>query len=918
KARPATGGTYYRLLSQLGTTSGTEPETFNPGLGVDSFTATNASVPYHPSDKINLNYDNRAGVWDPANPKNWEPLAFFTNAADRMLRSQAFVGADGRMICLTNIMVWPTNNYDAAVHRVLQVAANLYDATGQTNYLNVVPGQPQYPTVFRPYLRKEFINGFTNVYIAGYQRQDLVGDILDPEGFVRKSAYWDLDGTNVVEQIPLNPNPLTVQPMALGVPMVIGAKKGLPNFNELAVETAIQVQRNVQLFRPNANSLPAQTNEFYILGITNLFGLEAWNSYQAAYPRPLQLAIEVDFDMAIVSSNGAQIQWPATFVAGSPPVSKTFTAQLSIPSGTWSGRQFQVPIMTNHIFLTNSVYTPVSYPRFRPAASNVFAGLPTTPNQFFIPDWNLRMTNRVRFILTDGVRIIDYANIDRLTWGTNIIDAMVLENDRQGASQSSQPWLMNRFAGTQLLNDPTEGLVNQLMMSAGFLGVGEGIWRNYAGEAISGRDKDLAIDAFRAFAFQASPQYFPGRGNPVSANGLIAQAPFTPTKRLVLDRRYQVNDPLVHYTAGDLAIHSGAQDAISLPPGTAQSTNNFVAQSIGEVNNKYTPWPGDSLESQKQKDSSSNQAIQQDPLYTDPLAINSDAWNFPTNKLPNIGWMGRVHRGTPWQSLFFKADRRTQTDSLGQITAGPPMDEAQWIKSDRGTVSLVGNGSTMPRRDWSFAGLFTTAPSVSATRGQLSINQPGEASWSAVLAGVLTLTNDQSGGISAMAMSSQTEPVVIQPGSDAMRYMVDGINNVRTAQFGGQYRQLGDILSVPQLTVDSPFMNRRGGGQGILDLVDDAAMERIPQQIMSLLRLGEPRFVIYAFGQTLKPAPFSIVLDPDYTGLVTNYQVTGEAALRSVVRFERIPPVVQPSGLVNTNEFKYQAVVIETKVLPPQ
>jgi hypothetical protein len=53
---------------------------------------------------------------------------------------------------------------------------------------------------------------------------------------------------------------------------------------------------------------------------------------------------------------------------------------------------------------------------------------------------------------------------------------------------------------------------------------------------------------------------------------------------------------------------------------------------------------------------------------------------------------------------------------------------------------------------------------------------------------------------------------------------------------------------------------------------------------MSLLKVGEPRFVIYAWGQSLKPARLGFVaidqplsgpsIDPD-TKLVNNYQVTG-------------------------------------------
>ena len=66
--------------------------------------------------------------------------------------------------------------------------------------------------------------------------------------------------------------------------------------------------------------------------------------------------------------------------------------------------------------------------------------------------------------------------------------------------------------------------------------------------------------------------------------------------------------------------------------------------------------------------------------------------------------------------------------------------------------------------------------------------------------------------------------------------------------------------------------------------IDDFAYERIPQQIAGLLRLGQPRFVIYAYGQALKPEH----INPS-TGVVDNYQITAEFATRTVLRVEGTP-----------------------------
>ena len=85
----------------------------------------------------------------------------------------------------------------------------------------------------------------------------------------------------------------------------------------------------------------------------------------------------------------------------------------------------------------------------------------------------------------------------------------------------------------------------------------------------------------------------------------------------------------------------------------------------------------------------------------------------------------------------------------------------------------------------------------------------------------------------------------------------------------------------------------------------DEVYERIPQQILSLLKEDEPYVVIYAFGQSLRPAENSIVRTPGpYRGLCTNYQVTGEVVTKTAVRIE------------NPKSRIYKAVVESYNVLP--
>jgi len=52
-----------------------------------------------------------------------------------------------------------------------------------------------------------------------------------------------------------------------------------------------------------------------------------------------------------------------------------------------------------------------------------------------------------------------------------------------------------------------------------------------------------------------------------------------------------------------------------------------------------------------------------------------------------------------------------------------------------------------------------------------------------------------------------------------------------------------------------------------------------------------PRFVVYSFGQTLKPeSTRAIVKSGPFAGICTNYQIVAESVTRTVVRFEGLQP----------------------------
>ena len=94
--------------------------------------------------------------------------------------------------------------YSARIHQRLKQAANIHDATTESDY----------PTVFRPQFR---VDG-SDIYIAGYVQESNTHIFARP--------WRSLTDTNDL------PNP---DDNVYGIPVIVGAKKGWPNFNKFAV-----------------------------------------------------------------------------------------------------------------------------------------------------------------------------------------------------------------------------------------------------------------------------------------------------------------------------------------------------------------------------------------------------------------------------------------------------------------------------------------------------------------------------------------------------------------------------------------------------------------------------------------------------------------------------------------------------------
>jgi hypothetical protein len=541
------------------------------------------------------------------------------------------------------------------------------------------------------------------------------------------------------------------------------------------------------------------------------------------------------------------------------------------------------------------------------------------------------MTNRLQVAIIDysaGAnygRVVDYVQLGGMD-SSQDVNSDLLAND---------PY---HFWDNIYTNGVLLGVLNQIQVSMDGVNIyGQGPTGNagWTDSAIPGGPaNDVSPAAQQAFfrGFFASDGHYnyPNQQPPTYYNTQSAmQAPYTPSTFVTRYTSWQANDPLVHYLASDLAPVSARETTIDWPPS--------IVGSLGVVNSRYQPWgksPPTYVNALDQDQNSVNLA------FKDPLVRESDSWDFPAGKLPTAGWLGRVHRGTPWQTVYLKA-----TNILAWANNAGQNGFNTW-KTWTGDINLFDAANAAPVEDHLLFDLFTTAFNDNATRGQLSVNVSSNslAAWSAVFSGIVTLSNNlpNSGNQSVVSPLRAQRAVpsslylapsysytnIINPAggsgmNSALGQIVAGIDRTRATFTNadglvGVFEHKGDLLAVPELTERSPFLNTSAAQQG--NGISDEMYEWLPQQAMSLVRVGAPRYVIYSYGQALKPAPNGTYLgsatlangQPAF-GMVTNYQVMSETATRAVVRLDTVRTNANDAIIVTPP----RAVIESFNVLPP-
>src|SRR5205085_10855530 len=134
-----------------------------------------------------------------------------------------------------------------------------------------------------------------------------------------------------------------------------GAKKGFPNVNECAIQTVADVTRKVEVRKDAPGGRLIQTNQMFIVGISNTVALELWHPWSNAYPRPLWLHSELETTARLTNAYGGAAEAVLTVVSNTP---------LSSTDRPLTNQQFVIPLMSTFSLLSNAVFSPLPFPHF--------------------------------------------------------------------------------------------------------------------------------------------------------------------------------------------------------------------------------------------------------------------------------------------------------------------------------------------------------------------------------------------------------------------------------------------------------------------------------------------------------------------------------------------------------------------------
>jgi hypothetical protein len=176
----------------------------------------------------------------------------------------------------------------------------------------------------------------------------------------------------------------------------------------------------------------------------------------------------------------------------------------------------------------------------------------------------------------------------------------------------------------------------------------------------------------------------------------------------------------------------------------------------------------------------------------------------------STGWLGRVHRGTPWQTIYLKAD--VAPTSL-------------WTNQ---SIDL----RTHPTNDWKLVALLAALLNTNDVRALTSINTTNAGEWANTFSGLTVLSNNVTTPILGTSVTYETNAVAAD--APQLATILAGIERERTARDGQYFASVADFISVPELSSASPWLNL-AGGQAAWGVTDEG-YEILPSQLLALAR----------------------------------------------------------------------------------
>src|SRR5258706_2791007 len=229
------------------------------------------------------------------------------------------------------------------------------------------------------------------------------------------------------------PNGTNVPVNVFGVPWIIGAKKGLPNFNQFYMLNEVQVTRKLQVSRTQVENYDRttagdfSTNQLFLMNITNHIGYSLWNSYSNNYPGGLPAIVVNDtMRMVLTNNNSVITNGFAQFI---------FATNLG---SAWPGSAWNVGMDPNarQAAPDSFIFSTTNYPFVAPSSlqfgSGIFSGFASDSAGFNtadkslpnFPGFGLMTTNWLQAYIVDRGHVIDYVQFNGPSGGRQLADEL--------------------------------------------------------------------------------------------------------------------------------------------------------------------------------------------------------------------------------------------------------------------------------------------------------------------------------------------------------------------------------------------------------------------------------------------------------------------------------------------------------------